>query len=246
MLAGESYRQFYDRLVAHSRMHLVGKNVAVDGILSGTTGEKMSISLLNFIALSWLQKINAQLVGIVKVEYSRELREQTPLASLVPRIANNIDAMLRRHDVAAGINLVVKEDASINKVKTRKSSKSSFRSDSKSPYCPDCYYLGKKLSLQVDSAHFPNQCPRPKAAINMLLADMSVQEGSNNETLQEDITGNDNNYDQALNSSSIQSNLGNQIHHSSMNISGHAAKNLQTLVFNILQRSKSIRKECFF
>ena len=71
----ESYRQFYDRLLAHTRLHLPGPNLTVDGISSGDNGESMSIAVMNIVALHWLQKINGQLVDIVKLEYSKELRD---------------------------------------------------------------------------------------------------------------------------------------------------------------------------
>ena len=65
---GETYRQFYDRLLSHARLHLPRANVTVDGIHSGPTGERMTIGLMNFVAMDWLQKINPQLVNIIKTE----------------------------------------------------------------------------------------------------------------------------------------------------------------------------------
>ena len=59
----------------------------------------MSVSLMNFVAMDWLHRINPNLIDIVKTDYSRELRENIQLSSLVPRISLNIDAMLSRHDV---------------------------------------------------------------------------------------------------------------------------------------------------
>ena len=57
-LQGETYRQFYDRLLSHARLHMAKPNVTVDGVTSDASGEKMSISLMNFVAMYWLQKIN--------------------------------------------------------------------------------------------------------------------------------------------------------------------------------------------
>ena len=102
-ITGETYRQFFDRLLSHARLHLPKPNVTVEGINSGANGEKMTISLMNFVAMDWLNKINVHLVDIVKTEYSRELRENTQLMELVPRIASNIDAMLARHDIVGGV-----------------------------------------------------------------------------------------------------------------------------------------------
>ena len=99
---GETYRQFFDRLLAHARLHLPSANIVVDGINTGPAGEVMTVGLMNFIAMDWLSKINPNLVSIVQTEYSRELRENVQLSDLVPRIANNIDAMLNRHDIVGG------------------------------------------------------------------------------------------------------------------------------------------------
>ena len=73
--SGETYRQYFDRLLSHARQHLPGANVTVDGITSGANGEQMTIQMMNFVAMDWLNRINPQLVAIVKTEYSRELRE---------------------------------------------------------------------------------------------------------------------------------------------------------------------------
>ena len=103
---GESFRQFFDRLMSHSRLHLTGANITVDGINSGPNGETMTISLMNFVALTWLQKINPTLVDIVKVEYGKELRDGQPLAALVPRIAVNVEALLTKSNVAGNVSKV--------------------------------------------------------------------------------------------------------------------------------------------
>ena len=43
-LEDESHRQFYDRLMAHARLHLAGPNQVVDGINTGQHGEVMKIT----------------------------------------------------------------------------------------------------------------------------------------------------------------------------------------------------------
>ena len=50
--------EFYDRLLAHIHMHLPGANISVDGVSTGTNGERMSVGLMNFVAMSWLAKIH--------------------------------------------------------------------------------------------------------------------------------------------------------------------------------------------
>ena len=95
---GETYRRFFDRLLAHARLHLPKASITVNGINTGN-GESMTVALMNFIALDWLNKINPHLVSIVKNDYSPELRDNVQLSDLVPRISNNIfDAFSPQYD----------------------------------------------------------------------------------------------------------------------------------------------------
>ena len=185
---GETYRQFYDRLLAHTRLHLAKPNVVVDGISSGTQGEVMSISLMNLVALQWLQKIDAQLVDIVKLEYSKELRDSQQLASLVPRIANNIDAMLSRHNIIGAVDKVsIQGEPQVNKLSFKPKQSDKSKKKKNNPFCPECHYLSKKLSLKVDTQHFPSECPRPRAAVRLLLAEVDDQDSNDDEDV--DFTG---------------------------------------------------------
>ena len=52
--------------------------------------DKMSISIMNLVALQWLRKSNTDLIQIVKTKYATELRSGQQLAALVPRIGPNI------------------------------------------------------------------------------------------------------------------------------------------------------------
>ena len=61
---GKTYRQFFDRLLSHARLHLPKAGITIDRISSGA-GKQMTISLMNFVAMNWLQKINPRLVHIV-------------------------------------------------------------------------------------------------------------------------------------------------------------------------------------
>ena len=88
----ENYRQFYERLLQHCRLHLAPEKAKVDN-LKNTKKDEMSISIMNFVALQWLRKIDPQLILIVKTEFSTDLRSGDQLASLVPRIAPNIDSI---------------------------------------------------------------------------------------------------------------------------------------------------------
>ena len=53
----ENYRQFYERLLQHSKLHLAPKNMKVGKIVNSKDDE-MSISLMNNVALQWLRKID--------------------------------------------------------------------------------------------------------------------------------------------------------------------------------------------
>ena len=181
--SGETYRQFYDRLLSHARLHLPRGNITVDGVNSGANGEQLTISLMNFVAMDWLHKINPRLVDIVKTDYSRELRENVQLSALVPRISLNIDAMLSRHDVVGGVeSLSVIDDPTVdkvNRVKHGRGGANNFRGrfngvknlSRKKAFCPECHLLGRKLSLDVNYNHVPADCPRPGTGVNMVLAE---------------------------------------------------------------------------
>ena len=179
----ETYRQFYDRLLSHVRLHLPRPNITVDGVSSGTNGDVITVALMNFIALEWLRKVNPQLVNIVKVEFSKDLRDGIQLSALVPRIAGMIDTLLSRNNLVGSIEKVncpsseIESDqkVAINKIKGKQQRQNKdFKQVKK--YCPECQYLGKKLNLNVDFAHYPSDCPRPKASINLLLSDVDIKE----------------------------------------------------------------------
>ena len=160
----ESFRQFYDRLLAHVRMHLAGPNQIVDGINTGPNGEIMTVSLMNFVAMAWLVKIHPTLLNIVRVEYSKELREGQSLAALVPRIAVNIEALLTKGGSAAEVSQLSLQSENaqelptvrkINKKKQRSTthSNSDATKEKSKLYCPECFYLSKKLQLKIDFKH---------------------------------------------------------------------------------------------
>ena len=98
---GETHRQLYERLLQHVREHLAPANGKVENI-TNTTPDIMS--LMNFVALQWLRKLNPALIDIIKTEYSTELRSNVQLADLVPRIAPNVTSLLRRYDQGNSIN----------------------------------------------------------------------------------------------------------------------------------------------
>ena len=59
---GESYRQFFERLMAHTRQHLQSTpGTTADGIIVPNGGDKITVSHANLVAMLWLQKIHPEL-----------------------------------------------------------------------------------------------------------------------------------------------------------------------------------------
>ena len=101
----ETHRQFFERLLQHTKQHLAPADAKVEDFVN-TVEDKMTISLMNMVAIQWLRKINPDLIEIVKTEYSTELRSNIQLADLVPRIAPNVESLLKRYDKAVSTNKV--------------------------------------------------------------------------------------------------------------------------------------------
>ena len=55
---GESYRGFFNRLVGFVRQHLPTDQINAEGVQSPTTGESLSIGLLDAITIHWLLSID--------------------------------------------------------------------------------------------------------------------------------------------------------------------------------------------
>ena len=103
---GESHRQFFERLLQHTRQHLAPANVKVEQINTGATAETMSVLLMNMVAVQWLRKTDPNLIKIVRTEYSTDLRNNVQLAALVPRIAPNVESLLARYNSASNCNKI--------------------------------------------------------------------------------------------------------------------------------------------
>ena len=78
----------------------------VNGVIVPPEGDKISVSLMNMVTLFWIQKIHPEFLSIVRTEYSKELRDNVPIASLVPRIALSADALLMKYDKSSAVNMV--------------------------------------------------------------------------------------------------------------------------------------------
>ena len=165
----ETYRQFYERLLQHVKHHLAPAKVKVE-MLVNSTADTMTISLMNFVALQWLRKVDPALINIIKTEYSTDLRANVQLAHLVPRIAPNIDSLLSRYESSNNNTRLVTQQqetgdaiaATVNKTWTptantatrfnrrdkqfRKTERGAGRNaQSRRPniFCPGCYYLSQ-------------------------------------------------------------------------------------------------------
>ena len=107
--------------MAHTRQHLQSTpGTTADGIVVPSGGDKITVSHANLVAMLWLQKIHPELLNIVRTEYSLELRENKPLASLVPRIAVNVDNLLLKYDKIGNVNYLKHENASPPNARTLK------------------------------------------------------------------------------------------------------------------------------
>ena len=94
---GETYRNFYNRLVGFTRQHLPSAQVTVEGVTAPHTGERLTVALLDSIAIHWLLSIDRRLIGIIKTEFATELKTKR-LSEMIKPIASNIDELLARYD----------------------------------------------------------------------------------------------------------------------------------------------------
>ena len=95
---GETYRCLYERMCGQIRQHLPQGDLTIKGVKTGT-GEKMTVTLYNLIALNWLDKIHPSLKDIVRKEYANQFADGKHLCELVSVIAPQVDGMLQRHEI---------------------------------------------------------------------------------------------------------------------------------------------------
>ena len=80
----------------------------------------LDVIMLNMITLRWLDKIHPDLLSIIRTEYSKELRDNSPISGLVPRISLSIDALLAKYDKLPTVKAVQgaqgQSDADVNKI----------------------------------------------------------------------------------------------------------------------------------
>ena len=190
----ENYRQFYERLLQHVRLHLAPAGAKVEN-MTNTNADKLTISLMNIVAMTWLRKCNPDLIEIIKKEYSSELRSGEQLASLVPLIAPNIDSLVSRY-TSSNVGMISQRPEEViiqhtqqtrqtksnakkltNKGKTRQN----FNKQSVF-FCPGCYAVSKELMVGIDYKHKASMCPRTSAVSRFLLAQDSTDTEDTGET----------------------------------------------------------------
>ena len=180
-MPNEPYRQLYDRMVSFITKHLMGRSTTineVDGVMIPEDGDQLSVSLLNLVALQWINKIHPDLLHIVRTEYAKELRDNVALAALVPRIALSIDAMLSKYDKVPTVTMITDnreahgQDSDTQEKVMKVSSKMGRKNGNfKKEFCPGCFYLGKRTNAQLNYRHIPSACPRSTALVAMIEAE---------------------------------------------------------------------------
>ena len=111
--SGETYRNYYNRLVGFTRQHLPSNSVSAEGVTSPQDGEKLTIALLDSIAVHWLLSIDRRLIGIIRTEFASQLKTKR-LCEMIKPIATNVDELLARYEKS---DQVVAINSDVNKLK---------------------------------------------------------------------------------------------------------------------------------
>ena len=187
-LPEETYRSYYNRLVGFIRQHLPKDVVEVEGVTVPATGEKLTVALLDSVAIHWLLNIDKRLVSIVKTEFATDLKTKR-LSQLVKQIAQNIDELLIRYDskdqvalVKSNLTVDQQEDKSeirslvrrIEKLETKpfkknRRGKFSFNANQTgSKQCSHCIFLNKQLGASLRTDHSSELCGKRSVSVNSL------------------------------------------------------------------------------
>ena len=70
-----SYYGFYYHFLYIIRKNLAPPGITVDGVTSGEDGDKMTISLMDFAAVMWLEKIDPRLAERVQIDFRVPISE---------------------------------------------------------------------------------------------------------------------------------------------------------------------------
>ena len=190
----ESYRGFYNRLVGYMRQHLPKTSITAEGIRSPTTGEDLTIALLDSVAIHWLLCIDPRLIGIVKTEFATELKSLR-LSQMVKTIAKNIDELLVRYNtkdqvhmiqnspykptspalIAADRNSSSDMQALVQRIERLETGKQQFQKQAnrrfrKKEQCSHCVFLNKQLGSNLRTDHFSGSCGKKGLSVNLVEA----------------------------------------------------------------------------
>ena len=201
----EPYRQFFDRMLAFLSQHLMPHKVAGDNTVDGTAvpvgGDKITVTMMNMVAMMWLDKIHPELLGIIRTEYSKELRDNIALSQLVPRNSMSIDALLAKYEKVPAINKLSLQDvahgqddhADVYRLQGGRRDQGRGRQsyqpqrggggqrnqNSERNFCSGCFYLGRQVNAVINYKHLPGECPRRPSLIQLLEAEDADFNGGN-------------------------------------------------------------------
>ena len=174
----ENYYIFYERLHDFYAQHLVGPNVNAAGFNTGANGDTMTLSYANSIAHIWLEKINKKLPKLVAQEYGHDLRGGEHLASLVPRIASDMDGLLTKLEESRITRML--EESRITRVRSRgRGGLGPARGGGgrdQQAHCAHCKHLGQELGVRVPYDHSPIMCRRKKIHVRKTKIDEVEEE----------------------------------------------------------------------
>ena len=182
----ETYRQFYERMVAHSETHLPlpTREFQFRGITVGLQGEKMTTALYNHIVMDWLRAIDPKLVGLVQIAYSKELKtKDVQLCQLMPDIAENIDELLSRNDttiqrVTESVLETVSDEAAVRRFREGRGrnrgrgGRGGGRGGGANNIrpCPKCVILQAEMTgTRLDIHHHPEDCPNKRVFVRQVV-----------------------------------------------------------------------------
>ena len=203
--SSETPHQFFEKISSHVQRHLTKPNIKVDAFDSGADGDKMNLTMMNFIVVIWLEKLHPKLIGVIRLEFANDLRHKS-LYELMPRIATVIPQLMQKGDLSAAINRLattsipdleesndegalggvnrLQSDRRGNFSKNKKFDnkrfdsgkyKKDFRKTQK-PICMHCQHLNKELNADFNVFHEPEACYRKKTSIKLLNAGMPEDE----------------------------------------------------------------------
>ena len=180
----ESYRSYFNRLVGFVRQHLPKGEIKAEGVSSLPTGDTLSISLLDTIAIHWLITIDKRLVSIVKTEFASDLKEKR-LCQMVKTIAPNIDELLLRYNTkdsvsmvetqklnnnSDGMGILISRIERLESAYNNKNRKKSSNFSRKKESCSHYIFINKQLGASLNTEHPSHLCEKKTVSISLLEA----------------------------------------------------------------------------